>query len=199
LSDGLSLDVNNPIQTALAYRKHMAEFFKHSVAMWSEIIRLGSQHDNPLVDHGRELLERLTRADKRNAMQMIGARHELKRSMAKKIITVNVIPPDHVDEVPVVEPNQHNDVPVVLEIVLVYEDEDLREDEFEEEEDPQKEDDDMEIDIEEDKNEPELTYPYEEVDPLKPPLPASESEPDDEIEVENLIEHEDKTVPASVY
>ncbi|GKB94053.1 hypothetical protein Tco_0980190 [Tanacetum coccineum] len=53
----------------------------------------------------------------------------------------------------------------------------------------------MEIDIEEDKNEPELTYPYEEMDPLNPPPPASESEPDDEVEVES----EDETVPASVY
>nr|GEW25026.1 hypothetical protein [Tanacetum cinerariifolium] len=89
---------------------------------------------------------------------------------------VNVIHPDHVDEVPVVEPNQQDDVPVVPEIVLVNEDEDPKEDGFEEEEDPQEEDDDMEIDIEEDKNEPELTYPYEEVDPLKPPPPASESD-----------------------
>nr|GEV55609.1 hypothetical protein [Tanacetum cinerariifolium]GEZ25754.1 hypothetical protein [Tanacetum cinerariifolium] len=40
----------------------------------------------------------------------------------------------------------------------------------------------MEIDIEEDENEPELTYPYEEMDPLNPPPPASESKPDDEIE-----------------
>ncbi|GJR50792.1 hypothetical protein Tco_1401313 [Tanacetum coccineum] len=57
----------------------------------------------------------------------------------------------------------------------------------------------MEIDIEEDENEPELTYPYEEVDPLNPLLPASESEPDNEIEVENPIEREDETVPISVY
>nr|GEU67059.1 hypothetical protein [Tanacetum cinerariifolium]GEW21122.1 hypothetical protein [Tanacetum cinerariifolium] len=57
----------------------------------------------------------------------------------------------------------------------------------------------MEIDIEEDENEPELTYPYEEVDPLNPPPPASESEPDDEIEVENLIKHEDDIVPSSVH
>ncbi|GKE62821.1 hypothetical protein Tco_1513188, partial [Tanacetum coccineum] len=48
------------------------------------IIRLGSQLDNPLVDHGRELLERLTGADMRNAMQMMGARHELQRSLAEK-------------------------------------------------------------------------------------------------------------------
>nr|GEV70296.1 putative reverse transcriptase domain-containing protein [Tanacetum cinerariifolium] len=75
---------------------------------------------------------------------------------------VNVIPPDYVDEVLVVDPNQHNDVPVVLEPVLVDEDEDPKEDEFKEEEDPQKEEDDMEIDIEEDENEPNLTYPYEE-------------------------------------
>ncbi|GJV20025.1 hypothetical protein Tco_1369045 [Tanacetum coccineum] len=37
----------------------------------------------------------------------------------------------------------------------------------------------MEVDIEEDENEPELTYPYKEVDPLNPLLPASESEPED--------------------
>ncbi|GJZ61374.1 hypothetical protein Tco_0617511, partial [Tanacetum coccineum] len=55
-------------------------------------------------------------------------------------------------------------------------------DKFEEEEDPQEDEDDMEIDIKEDENEPKLTYPYEEVDPLNPPPPASESEPDNEIE-----------------
>ncbi|GKE06581.1 hypothetical protein Tco_1398599, partial [Tanacetum coccineum] len=53
------------------------------------------------------------------------------------------------------------------------------EDEFEEE-------DDMEVDIKEDENEPELTYPYEEVDPLNPPPPASELEPKDAIEFENV-------------
>ncbi|GKF34054.1 hypothetical protein Tco_0107254, partial [Tanacetum coccineum] len=58
---------------------------------------------------------------------------------------------------------------------------------------------DMEINIKEEENEPELTYPYEEVDPLNPPPPASESEPDDEIEVENPIEHDDEIVPVSVY
>nr|GEW24858.1 hypothetical protein [Tanacetum cinerariifolium] len=55
----------------------------------------------------------------------------------------------------------------------------------------------MEINIEEDENEMELTYPYEEVDPLNPSPPASESEPDDEIEVENPIEHADETVLAN--
>ncbi|GKA53236.1 hypothetical protein Tco_0746551, partial [Tanacetum coccineum] len=78
-------------------------------------------------------------------------------------------------------------------------DEDPKEDEFEKEEDPQEEEDDMEVDIEEDENEPELTYPYEEVDPLNPPSPASESEPEDVTKVENPIEHEDETVPARVY
>nr|GFC84073.1 hypothetical protein [Tanacetum cinerariifolium] len=109
---------------------------------------------------------------------------------------VNVIPLDHVDEVPFVELNQHDDVP---ETVLVDEDEDPEEDKFEEEEDPQEKEDDMEIDIEEDENKLELTYPYEEVDPLNPSPPVFESEPDDEIEVENLIEHEDETVPVSVH
>ncbi|GKD30816.1 hypothetical protein Tco_1241594 [Tanacetum coccineum] len=106
---------------------------------------------------------------------------------------VNVIPPDHEDNVPIVEPNQHDDVHVVPEPVLVDEDEDPEEDEFEEEED------DMEVNIEEDENEPELTYPYEEVDPLNPPPPASKSEPEDAIEVKNPIEHEDETVLASIY
>nr|GEV56874.1 hypothetical protein [Tanacetum cinerariifolium] len=121
------------------------------------------------------------------------------RGLNPKIIMVNVIPPDHVDDVPVVELNQYDDVPIVLEPILVDEDEDPKEDEFEEEEDPQEEKDDMEVDIEEDGNEPELTYPYEEVDPLIPSPPVSKSEPKDTIEVENSIEHEDETIPASVH
>ncbi|GJY77404.1 hypothetical protein Tco_0482520 [Tanacetum coccineum] len=116
-----------------------------------------------------------------------------------KIITVNVIPPDHVDDVPVVELNQQNDVHVVPEHVLMDKDKDPKEDEFKEEEDPQEEKDEIEVDIEEDENKPELAYPYEEVDPLNPPPPASESEPEDTIEVENPIEHKDETVPASVH
>ncbi|GKA76206.1 hypothetical protein Tco_0782667 [Tanacetum coccineum] len=101
---------------------------------------------------------------------------------------VNVIPPDHVDDVPVVEPNQHDDVPVVPEPVLVDEDKD-----------PKEEENDMEVDIKEDENEPELTYSYEEVHPLNPPPPDSKSKPEDLIEVENPIEHEDETAPASVH
>ncbi|GKA41217.1 putative reverse transcriptase domain-containing protein [Tanacetum coccineum] len=116
-----------------------------------------------------------------------------------EIIMVNVIPPDHMDDVPVVEPNQHDDVPIVPEPVLVDEDEDPKEDKFKEEEDPQEEENNMEVDIKEDENEPEMTYPYEEVDPLNPPPHASESEPDDEIEVEDAVESEDETVPASVH
>ncbi|GJT16499.1 hypothetical protein Tco_0875205 [Tanacetum coccineum] len=113
---------------------------------------------------------------------------------------VNVIPPDHVDDVPVVEPNQNDDEHVVLEPVLEDEDEEPEEEEFEEEEEPQEyEEDDMEVDIEEDENEPELTYPYEEVDPLNPSPPASESKLDDVIEVENPIMHEDETILASVH
>ncbi|GJY14661.1 hypothetical protein Tco_0385083 [Tanacetum coccineum] len=115
------------------------------------------------------------------------------------IIMVNVIPPDHVDDVPVIEPNQHDDVPVDPEPVLVDEDEDPEEDEFKEEEDPQEEEDDMEVDIKEDENESELTCPYKEMDSLNPPPPTSESEPDDEIEVEDAVELEFETVPDSVY
>ncbi|GJT44509.1 putative reverse transcriptase domain-containing protein [Tanacetum coccineum] len=100
---------------------------------------------------------------------------------------VNVIPPDHVDDVPVVEPNQHDDVPVVPEHVLVDEDEDPEEDEFEEEEYPQEEEDYIEVDIEEDDNEPELSYPYEEVDHLNPSPPAFESELEDVIEISRRL------------
>ncbi|GKF00049.1 hypothetical protein Tco_0023399 [Tanacetum coccineum] len=73
----------------------------------------------------------------------------------------NVIPPDHVDDLP-------DPALVILEPVLVYEDEDPEEKEFEEEEEPQEEED-MDIDDEEDENEPELTFPYKEVDPFNPP------------------------------
>ncbi|GKB60889.1 hypothetical protein Tco_0917075 [Tanacetum coccineum] len=109
----------------------------------------------------------------------------------------------HDHDEPVVEPNQHDDVPVIPEPVLVNEDEEseeeeLKEEESDEEEDPQEEEDDMEINIKRDENEPELTYPYEEVDPLNPPPPGSESKPEDENEVGNVIKHEDETVPASV-
>ncbi|GKE98715.1 hypothetical protein Tco_0022066, partial [Tanacetum coccineum] len=83
--------------------------------------------------------------------------------------------------------------------VLVDEDEDPEEEGFKEEEEPQEEEDDMEVYIEVDENEPELTYPYKEVDPLNPPPPASESEPEDVIEVKNTIEHEDETIPTSVH
>ncbi|GKB54279.1 putative reverse transcriptase domain-containing protein [Tanacetum coccineum] len=82
---------------------------------------------------------------------------------------VNEIPPDHVDDVTIVEPKQRDDVPMVPELVLVDEDEDPEEEEFKEEEDPQEEEDDMEF------------------------------EPDEVIEVENPIEPKDETVPASVY
>ncbi|GKF69148.1 hypothetical protein Tco_0202205, partial [Tanacetum coccineum] len=115
------------------------------------------------------------------------------------IIMENIIPPDHVDDLPVVEPNQLDVVLVIPEPVLVDEDKDLEEEEFEEEEESQEEEEDMDIDGEEDENEPELMFPYEEADPLNPPPPASDSEPEDVIEVEDTVEPEDETVPASVH
>nr|GEU55430.1 putative reverse transcriptase domain-containing protein [Tanacetum cinerariifolium] len=84
-----------------------------------------------------------------------------------EIIMVNVIPLDHVDDIPVVESNQHDDVPIVLEP--------------------------------EDENEPELTYPYKEVDPPNLSSLASESEPEDVIEVQDMVKCEDETVPASIH
>nr|GEY43067.1 putative reverse transcriptase domain-containing protein [Tanacetum cinerariifolium] len=111
----------------------------------------------------------------------------------------NVIPPGHVDDLPVVELNQLDDVHVIPEHVLVDEDEDPKEEEFEEEEEPQEEEHDMEVDIKEDENEPELTYPYEEVDLLNSSPPASDLELEDVIEVEDTVEPEDLTISASVH
>ncbi|GJS67642.1 putative reverse transcriptase domain-containing protein [Tanacetum coccineum] len=121
------------------------------------------------------------------------------RSFKNNIIRVNEILLDYVNDVLVVEPNQHDDVPVVPESVLGDEDEDPEEDEFEEEKDPQEVEDDMEVDIEENENEPELTYPYEEMDPFNLLPPASEFGPDDEVEVKDAVESEKETVPASVF
>ncbi|GJT13631.1 hypothetical protein Tco_0860673 [Tanacetum coccineum] len=45
----------------------------------------------------------------------------------------------------------------------------------------------------------ELTFPYEETDSLNPLPPASDSESEDVIEIEDTVEPEDETVPASVY
>ncbi|GJZ06627.1 hypothetical protein Tco_0540420 [Tanacetum coccineum] len=147
-----------------------------------------------------DLLIKVTKVEGNDGVEVSCVRWILwKDYLCVQIIMVNVIPPDHVDDVPVFEPNEHDDVPIVPEPVLVDEDEDPEEDEFKEEEDPQEEEDDMEVDIEEDENEPELTYPYEEVDPLNPPPPVFESEPNDKIEVEDAVESEDETVPASVY
>ncbi|GKA47141.1 hypothetical protein Tco_0740024, partial [Tanacetum coccineum] len=111
---------------------------------------------------------------------------------------VNVFPPDHVDDLPDL-------APAILEPALVDENEESEEEEeFEdeeefEEEEPHEEQDDMEVDIEEEENEPELIFPYVEADPLNPPPPASDSEPEDVIEVEDTVKPEDETVPASVH
>nr|GFC53524.1 hypothetical protein [Tanacetum cinerariifolium] len=57
----------------------------------------------------------------------------------------------------------------------------------------------MDIDDEEDVNEPELTFPYEEADPLNPQPHASDSEPKDVIKVKDIVEPENETVHASVH
>ncbi|GJZ74488.1 hypothetical protein Tco_0638953 [Tanacetum coccineum] len=95
-------------------------------------------------------------------------------------------------------PNQTDVAPVILEPVLVDKDEDPEEEEFEEEEEPQEEED-MDIDDEEEENKLELTFPYEEVDPLNPPPPASNSEPEDAIEIEDTVELEDETIHVSIH
>ncbi|GJS40327.1 hypothetical protein Tco_0565370 [Tanacetum coccineum] len=120
------------------------------------------------------------------------------RFTTAQIIMVNVFPPDHVDDLPDL-------APAIPEPALVDENEEPeeeeefeKEEEFEEEE-PQEEEEDMEVDIGEQENEPELIFPYEEVDPLNPPPPASDSESEDVIKVEDTIEPEDETVPNSVH
>ncbi|GKE69557.1 hypothetical protein Tco_1527629, partial [Tanacetum coccineum] len=57
----------------------------------------------------------------------------------------------------------------------------------------------MEVDIEEEENELELIFPYVEADPLNPSPPASDSNLEDVVEVEDMIELEDETVPNSVH
>nr|GEY63292.1 hypothetical protein [Tanacetum cinerariifolium] len=92
----------------------------------------------------------------------------------------------------------------ILEPALVDENEELEEEEFKDEEEfeaeePQEEEEDMEVDVEEEENKPELTFPYEEADPLNPPPPASDSKLKDVIEVKDMVEPEDETVSASVH
>nr|GEU88858.1 retrovirus-related Pol polyprotein from transposon TNT 1-94 [Tanacetum cinerariifolium] len=58
------------------------------------------------------------------------------------IIMENVISPDHVDDLPVVEPNQPDVFPFIPQRVLVDEDEDSEEKEFQEEEEPKEEEKD---------------------------------------------------------
>nr|GEV56956.1 hypothetical protein [Tanacetum cinerariifolium] len=70
------------------------------------------------------------------------------------------------------------------------------EEEFEEEE-PQEEEENMEVDIGEKENEPELTFPYKEADPINLSPPASDSEFKDVVEVEDMVEPEDETVPVT--
>ncbi|GKD05182.1 hypothetical protein Tco_1180156 [Tanacetum coccineum] len=111
---------------------------------------------------------------------------------------VNVFLPDHVDDLP--DPSFAIPEPALVDENEEPEEEEEFEDEEEfEEEEPQEEEDDMEVDIKEEENEPELTFPYEEVDPLNPPPPTSDSDPEDVIKVEDTVEPEDETVPASVY
>ncbi|GJV22005.1 zf-CCHC domain-containing protein [Tanacetum coccineum] len=115
-----------------------------------------------------------------------------------EIIMVNIFPPDHVNDLPEVEPNQPE--PALVDENEEPEEEEEFEDEEEfEEEEPQEEEEDMEVDIEEEDNEPELIFPYVEADPLNLPPPASDSESEDVVEVEDMVEPEDETVPNSVH
>ncbi|GKE09110.1 hypothetical protein Tco_1412661, partial [Tanacetum coccineum] len=56
----------------------------HEVIKKGRIPPKDQQPDNLLVDHGRNILERLTGADMQNAVQMVAARYELQRIIAEK-------------------------------------------------------------------------------------------------------------------
>ncbi|GJY39340.1 hypothetical protein Tco_0425704, partial [Tanacetum coccineum] len=115
----------------------------------------------------------------------------LNRTRAYTIIMVNVFSHDHVDDLPDL-------APAIPEPALVDENEELEEEEEEfEEEEPQEEEEDMEVDVGEEENEPELIFPYVEADSLNPPPPASNSESEDVVEVEDMVEPEDEAVPNS--
>ncbi|GJT10567.1 putative reverse transcriptase domain-containing protein [Tanacetum coccineum] len=118
---------------------------------------------------------------------------------------VNVFPPCHVNDLPEVEPNQPDLALAIPEPTLVdeneepeEEEEEFEEEEFEEEE-PQEEGEDKKVDNGEEENEPELMFSYEEVNPLNPAPPASDSEFEDVVEVEDIIEPEDETVLNSIH
>ncbi|GJU78773.1 hypothetical protein Tco_1275843 [Tanacetum coccineum] len=124
------------------------------------------------------------------------------------IIIANIIPSDHVDDLPIVEPIKNPIQFLALAIpepALVDENEEPEEEEeFEdeeefEEENPQEKEYDMEVDIEEEENKPELIFPYVKAGPLNPLPPAFDSENEDVIEVEDTVDPKDETVPASVY
>ncbi|GJV13277.1 hypothetical protein Tco_1354818 [Tanacetum coccineum] len=74
------------------------------------------------------------------------------------------LPPNHVDDLPEFEPAQP---------------EDSKEEEFEEDEEEMEAN--MDMDNDEAMDGPEIIHPYEEVDPLNPPPPGSDSEPEDMI------------------
>ncbi|GJT29636.1 ribonuclease H-like domain-containing protein [Tanacetum coccineum] len=114
------------------------------------------------------------------------------------IIMANIIPPGHVDDLP--DPALAIPEPALVDENEEPEEEEEFEDEEEfEEEESQEEEYDMEVDIEEEENEPGLIFPYVKADPLNPLPPASDSEHEDVIEVEDMVDPKDETVPASVY
>nr|GEV30357.1 hypothetical protein [Tanacetum cinerariifolium] len=111
---------------------------------------------------------------------------------------VNVFLPDYVDDLPEVEPNQPEPA-LVDENKEPKEEEEFKDEEEFEEEEPQEEEEDIEVDIEEEKNDPELIFPYVEADPLNPPPTTSDSESEDVVEGEDTVDLEDKTVLNSVH
>nr|GEY05526.1 retrotransposable element Tf2 [Tanacetum cinerariifolium] len=110
------------------------------------------------------------------------------------LIMANVNHP-HDPDLPVVEPNQPDVVPAIPEPDPV-------EKEPQEEEETQggeELNDEMDVDVDNEANEPELTFPYEEANPPNPPPPASDSEIEDVVESEDMVEYENAIVPTSVY
>nr|GFB58053.1 hypothetical protein [Tanacetum cinerariifolium] len=108
------------------------------------------------------------------------------------------ISPDHVNDLPEVEPNQP-------EPALVDENEEPKEEKYfkdEEEfgeEEPQEEEEDIKVDIKEEENEPELIFPYVKADPLNPPPPALDSHSKDVVKVEDMVKPDDENIMNSVH
>ncbi|GJU05571.1 putative reverse transcriptase domain-containing protein [Tanacetum coccineum] len=96
----------------------------------------------------------------------------------------NPLPPDHIVDLPEVEPAQPElapEVPELTPLVPDYEIEDLEEDPEEDPAEEEEMEERMDMDLDDEIEEAEVISPYEDVDPLNPPPPGSDSKSKDEV------------------